>query len=204
MICPDAFSGTVYLEKIIIPKGMERITHDAFSSCGLKKIEFPNTLKEIESRAFFMSGLEEIQIPDSVEKIGNMAFAYSSDLTEIKLPLVLKEFGDYVFQECHGLFKVQLSEGIEKLEGTFYECWDLEHVYIPSSVIEIDKDAFAQDNKEALGPSMEPLTIHGEKGSYIEKFANEKGIVFTVELLICNVLNCWSALSRITNGESAP
>lgn len=207
-IWSDAFGGSVNLKKIIVPDGFEQIDEGAFRSSGIKTIELPATLKRIGKNAFEMSGLESVDIPDCVEQIGDSAFAYCTRLTEVKLPAALKTLGDFAFRDCRALFSLQLPEGLETLEGTFYECWDLEHVYIPASVTAIGKFAFAQENKEAVGPGMEPLTIHGEAGSFAEKFARDRGLPFenglwkeTIQSHWVLEETAWEALAAAKEGD---
>lgn len=176
-ICPNAFSGAVHLEKAIVPEGIERIGSYAFFG-GAKEVVLPDTLTEIGSRAFFMSNIETIEIPESVMHIGNKAFAYCSGLTEVKMPSQIKIFGDFLFQECGSLETVRIPEGVHKLEGTFYEYRALRRVYIPDSVKEIDKWVFLRDDKKPF----KNIMVHEKTGSIAEKFAEENGYEWRVEI----------------------
>lgn len=175
-IFPNAFSSAVYLEKVIIPPGVEKIGRYAFSD-SIKEVSLPDTLTNIDSRAFYMSNIEKISIPDSVTHIGERAFAYCSALSEIKMPPKLDDFGDFVFQECDRLEKIQIPEGVRKLKGTFYECRALSTLYIPESVEEIDEWTFLRDDKKYL----DEITVCGKTGSFAERFAKEKGYKWQIK-----------------------
>ena len=71
-----------------------------------------------------------------VERIGYGAFRNCHALTEVTLPATLEALGKYAFADCGGLTTVTFeSSGVTVLpEGTFYECVNLEDVYLGSSI----------------------------------------------------------------------
>ena len=71
-----------------------------------------------------------------VERIGYGAFRNCHALVNVTLPATLKELGKYAFADCGGLTTVTFTDsGVTILpEGTFYECVNLEDVYLGSSI----------------------------------------------------------------------
>ena len=72
----------------------------------INKVIFPSTLKSIESKAFQCALLTSIILPEGLEIIGEKAFYYcnkdndKNPLTEIYLPLSIKEIGKDCFRGC--------------------------------------------------------------------------------------------------------
>lgn len=71
-----------------------------------------------------------------VERIGYGAFRNCHALVNITLPATLKELGKYAFADCGGLTTVTFTDSNVTIlpEGTFYECVNLEDVYLGSSI----------------------------------------------------------------------
>ena len=82
-------------------------------------------------------------VQDTVKRINEAAFK-SSELSEVVLPLELKEIGYQAFYQCFNLKQLILPEGLEKIGAyAFFECNSLEAILLPSSLIEIGESAFA-------------------------------------------------------------
>lgn len=76
------------------------------------------------------------------EKIAEQAFYRDQDLTSYSIPITIKEIGEFAFARS-ALQKIIIPDGVEKIGyGAFYHCDNLEEVYIPSSVTQIDSQAF--------------------------------------------------------------
>ena len=71
-----------------------------------------------------------------VERIGYGAFRNCHALVNVTLPATLKELGKYAFADCGGLTTVTFTDSDVTVlpEGTFYECVNLEDVYLGSSI----------------------------------------------------------------------
>lgn len=71
-----------------------------------------------------------------VERIGYGAFRNCHALVNVTLPATLKELGKYAFADCGGLTTVTFTDSDVTIlpEGTFYECVNLEDVYLGSSI----------------------------------------------------------------------
>lgn len=77
-------------------------------------------------------------------KIASQAYYQNTSLIEYEIEDGITEIGDFAFARS-GLSSVIIPEGVEKIGyGAFYHCDNLTNVTIPSSVKEIEANAFAQ------------------------------------------------------------
>lgn len=84
-------------EVAVVPEGVVKIGHNAFSSIGIKEVRLPSTLKEIGSFAFSnCRHLKHVELPQGVEEIGFYAFAGAA-IEELKLPKGIKEIDNAAF-----------------------------------------------------------------------------------------------------------
>lgn len=83
-----------YLESIIIPDSVKRISDNAFTECrALTTVVLGNGVTVIEESAFARArNLTNINIPDSVTTIGNAAFV-NSGIININIPAGVTEIG---------------------------------------------------------------------------------------------------------------
>ena len=111
-----------------IPDGVPTIGEMAFFGSRLASVNIPNSVTKIEAWSFSnMTFLENIEIPDSVTVIGERAFWVESEETSSSLR------------------NVTLGEGVTHIGAwAFGECYLLDEVTIPASVVFIGEGAFAQ------------------------------------------------------------
>ena len=96
----------------------------------------------IAEGAFAHSKVTEVVIPNSVTRIEENAFAFATDLSDVTLPLDLKEIPDHCFTGT-SLVNIVLPEGIKDIgEGAFQDCAMLHTVMLPASLKFIDDYAF--------------------------------------------------------------
>lgn len=188
----NAFSNNETMKTVEIPDTVEVIGKNAFFRCdSLETVKMSGNITEIGENAFFMcDSLKEIVLPEGIRIIGEQAFL-GSGIETLILPTTLEEVGKNAlgdikiqsivipanikslvstFNGCKQLREATLNEGIEIIgEDCFRGCDVLEKVVIPSTVCEIDKDAFAYD-------TLDNITIITTAGSYAETYANENGI----------------------------
>lgn len=190
-----------YKEVVEIPETIKgyavtAIGEEAFIWSKMKKVIIPETVTEIKNRAFFgCKNLMNIEGVDNVTKIESQAFYMCTALKSIDLSNITY-LGDHVFFECENITSLYFSSTIEEIpialcnkmrslkdvtlsENTkaidrlaFANCTSLNELKIPESVTEISEDAFQNIESQ--------LTICGEKGSYAEKYAENKDIKFSV------------------------
>ena len=167
--------------KIVIPnkicgKTVVGIGRLAFSNDRMvQQITIPNTVTSIGEGAFSTcTSLASITIPNSVMSIGDYAFDECSSLGSITIPNSVTSIGEKVFYNCASLYSVTISSGIQSIDKTIcYSCERLSEGTIPSSVTKIVSNAFVYCPKLT--------SIKGEKGSYAEKWAKNKGYTFIAQ-----------------------
>lgn len=140
-----SFGEDQKVEKVILPKSIERIKRSAFRNCSnLKEINLPSSLEEIECRAFEgCKNLQRIEIPESVKFIDESVFEGCENLCEVKLPSGLESIGDSAFKNCVNLKKINLPESLYYIgKNAFSNCKSLEQIIIPNDVISIQGKTF--------------------------------------------------------------
>ncbi|MCH5280146.1 MAG: leucine-rich repeat domain-containing protein [Lachnospiraceae bacterium] len=74
--------------------------------------------------------------------IANKAFYQDASLLSFQFPAGISTIGDFAFARS-GLTSIRIPNGVETIKnGAFYHCDDLSSVSIPSTVTEIEPDAF--------------------------------------------------------------
>lgn len=91
----------------------------------LHSVKLPKTLKSIGNYALEETNIDEIVFPDGLESIGAYAF-HGTRIKEAILPASLKEL------------KTIYNDG-----DNFYDCYSLEKIIIPASVVTIPSGAFS-------------------------------------------------------------
>ena len=88
-----------------------------------------------------------LTIPEGIEYIGACAFAYYSQLEEVRFPSTLRGIEEKAFEGCRRLKRVNLPEGTEYIDKyAFSQCPNLQYVSIPSTMEEIHPKAFLDSN----------------------------------------------------------
>ena len=101
----------------------------AFARSNINKINLSENLTEIPTGTFESSKLTSVHIPENIETIGIKAFASCEYLTELT-------FAD------NSKLSIIDGSGIEKTEGAFYNCSQLQSFVLPESVTYIGDYAF--------------------------------------------------------------
>ena len=147
-----------------VPEGVEKIERVAFAYSNIESIVFPSTLKTIGDFAFQYSKLKSVTVPASLE-VGNYAFGYAiclesvtfeegiteipygmftkcQSLIEVNFPSTLRTIGEFAFNVCSRLYKIEIPEGVTKIEGAAFCDSSLVSITLPSTLREIGEDAF--------------------------------------------------------------
>lgn len=145
---------------------------DGLSLCGYKGPEEIVVIPEevngkkvvsITNKAFGKdSGVKAVKIPDSVERI-SAGFQGNEELEHIIWGNGLKEIGEYSFFGCHALERIELNEGLERLEyNAFADMDNLTYLYVPDTVeiVSVGIHIFNDD-----------FVMAGKAGSKAEEYA---------------------------------
>ena len=96
----ESFAGCYNLEKITIPKSVNRISKAAFCCTGFKSIELPEGITEIAKDTFMVcDNLKEITIPKSVTKIEDYAFERCNSLKRVVILNSNVEISKHAFDD---------------------------------------------------------------------------------------------------------
>ena len=118
---PPYGANTNYSGDIVIP-----------ASISVDGVDY--TVTSIGDYAFSgRSGLTSIEIPNSVTSIGSYAFEGCSSLTNIEIPNSVTSIGFYAFYYCFSLTSITMQRATPPTIGAhlFYECIELETIYVP-------------------------------------------------------------------------
>lgn len=139
----NAFEGCVELVKLGMPNSLETIKEGAFASCGFSVVEISDGVKEIGENAFSRnSTLNSVKIGKSVTTIGRQAFSQCPALTSVTLGENLKFIKTSAFERCTVLSDIILPSSLQVIDSRAFHSTALVSVSVPSSVVNIGKDAF--------------------------------------------------------------
>lgn len=183
-----AFDGCTSLEKIVLPSKLTSLGCVAFGGCNAEII-FPSSLKYIPELG--SDAVRKVIIPEGVETIGYRAFGSCSNLTEITLPLTIKNIESEAF-EGTGIISFNYPQNIKYIPDSAFASTNLEEFSVPESVTEINDYAFGNCTKLTkisipksvtyIGSDVfkycRNLTIYGYKDSAAESYAKANTINF--------------------------
>lgn len=122
----------------------------------LSEIEIPDNVEEIDGYNKPFRGCDSLKkVTLSKNMTGNWFYLFGDckNLTEIIFPDKLNVNDSiyektYLFHQtfynCTGLKEIKIPENVSRLRGTFSGCENLETVYLPVSLKQIDSDTFAR------------------------------------------------------------
>ena len=97
---------------------------------------------------------EDVVIPETVNGLPVIAFDLNcfarSNIKTVYVPKSINNVFDWVFLDCKELTSVTLAEGVEYISLAFANCSKLKTINIPSTVIQINPDAFSGCNLETV------------------------------------------------------
>ena len=164
-----AFHADSSLRLVTFPHSLLSIGEEAFDYTGLMKLILPEGVQEISHAAFWgCGGLTEAILPDSLTYIGDYVFYGCSNLNTIIIPANVQTISWSAFENCSGLHSVHLSEGLLTIAGrAFSGCHALTVLAVPKSVTSINDEAFYD---------IPNLKLVVTAGSYAEQYALSNGI----------------------------
>ena len=161
------------IKKVIVKDGITAIRSNAFTNCrNLTEVTIPNSVKAIGSGAFSgCSALTSVNLPDGLKAIKSSAFLNCLRLSDVAIPGSVKTIEYCAFEGCKGLKTLTFSDGVTEIgDYAFRGSESLTRVIIPSTVTSIGTEAFFN--------SLCPPTVYGEKGSYVQTYADENDLYF--------------------------
>ncbi len=141
-------------EDFALPAGVKTIWNDCFSKQGnLTSIDLAG-VETVNSNAFDNTGLTELVIPESLVNIGYCAFSYMDSLTFIKIEsaAIIDQCG---FSDNGYVTSIDLGDKIVSIGSCAFsnvatEVDPIESIIVPSTVIEVAEDAFADFNVSTI------------------------------------------------------
>lgn len=130
------------LTSITLPETLTALPGYIFQNCtGLTSVTIPKSVTTLGYGAFRGSGIKEIEIPAGIEAIPNWTFMDCANLTKVVFHEGLTSIGSHAFENCTALEKVELPEGLTKLDG-FTGCTNLKEITLPGTLETISSETF--------------------------------------------------------------
>ena len=145
-----AFSGCSGLTSVSVdPETIESYT---FENCtSLSNLTFGSFVKDIKEGAFKnCRALTSVNIPGSVISLNGNCFEGCTYLKTVTLNAGTKYITDEAFKGCSSLKTVTLPNGLQSIGQRVFQNTSLETIDIPSSVTNIQSDAFVDCAKLKL------------------------------------------------------
>lgn len=203
-----AWTGNLVRVKFASNDTLLTIGKGAFRGTGLLEVSIPESVQTIGESAFYGTAIESVVLPKSVLMLNKEAFSNCSQLTSVTIESknMKCEYDVYgIFGGCQ-INTVKFPEGIKTIPANLFlnanfatgteltipmgvstieryafgRCKGLKSIYIPSSVTQIDSDAFYR---------VTDLEVHCVSGSVAEKWAKSKGYTIVASYGIAYNLN---------------
>ena len=141
-------AGSLGLEHVVIPEGVEKFGHSAFRNCKIRSVVLPGSMDRIRAKAFYQcKNLKSVRIGDNVDTIEESAFAECCSLKHIDIPAGIKTINDYAFFNS-GLESIELHKGLLCLGRKALFGTNIESVHLPASVKKLEYNCFGSNLKE--------------------------------------------------------
>ena len=138
----NLFYGCTALTSVQLPSKATALGEYMFVECtALTSITIPESVTTLGYGAFHGSGIKEIEIPAGIEAIPNWTFMDCANLTKVVFHEGLTSIGSHAFENCTALEKVELPEGLTKLDG-FTGCTNLKEITLPGTLETISSETF--------------------------------------------------------------
>ena len=191
----NAFQGSYYVEKFVLPEGIQSLPLDVFRGCyALKEVEIPSTVTIIGESAFRdCTSLTEFVVPEGIETINAYAFNGCSALVSVTLPKSLTTVKDYAFDNCDSFENIYYNGSLEDWCNISFTTY--------GNPINYAKNFYVLENNEYV--TFEKLVIPAsitEVGSQFSGFKDVKEIEIpeTVTSITYGVFSGFDQLNKIT------
>ena len=141
-------AGSIELEHVVIPEGVEKLGHSAFRNCKMKSVVLPDSIGRIRTKAFCQcKNLESVKLGSNTDTIEDSAFAECCSLKHIDIPAGINAIGDFAFFNS-GLEDIKLHEGLLCLGHGALSRTNIESIHLPASVKKLEYNCFGSNLKE--------------------------------------------------------
>ena len=141
-------AGSLGLEHVVIPEGVEKLGHSAFRNCKIRSVVLPESIDRIKAKAFYRcKNLESVKLGSNTDAIEDSAFYECCSLKHIDMPASIKTINDYSFFNS-GLESIELHEGLLYLGRKSLFGTDIKSVHLPASIKNMECDCFGSNLKE--------------------------------------------------------
>lgn len=149
-------AGSLGLEHVAIPEGVEKLGHSAFRNCKMKSVVLPDSIDRIRAKAFYRcKNLKSVRFGNNVDTIEDSAFAECCSLKYIDIPAGIKCIGNYAFSNS-GLENIELHEGLLRFGHKALFRTDIKSVHLPASIKNMEYDCFGSNLKELTMETFPP------------------------------------------------
>lgn len=170
VICKHVFFLCNQLEKIVLPSTLKKMENNPFSGCSKLSIEnkskFYHIIDDVIYNQFKTAVVgtlnkiakDELIIPEGVKKINRNSFWNCKGIKKIVFPSSLEDIGYNPFVGCSNIHFESLSKAYKVVDDVLYTAdmkkivcypsWKaIGNVYIPDSVITLERGAFSGCDK---------------------------------------------------------
>lgn len=194
-----AFEGNEYVEKVIVPEGVELIEKNAFKGCiSLEEVVLPESCTDIGASAFEdCKILKKLNLPQNITVLSRKMLKNCKLLEKLELPKGLVKIDNEALYDCDSITELELPEGLRYLgKECLYACgcnygpvlpgewgYSKRKFAIPASVTQIDDGGngiFAAYPKaqELFGVFEYKVILQVKRGSVAHRYAAKKKIRF--------------------------
>lgn len=111
------FMSARFLERVVIPEGVQEIGESAFMLCNnLYKVFLPSHMDNIGDSAFSDTAIEAIVLPEGIRNVGSNMFYGCRKLKELFIPFAVVNVSR-AFEYCESLEKLFLPDSVKNIEG---------------------------------------------------------------------------------------
>ena len=154
-----------------------------FENTELNSVIFPETLETIGDYAFAgCLSIKNITIPKNVNSVGKGCFLSCTELEKISVKGNIKEIPDNCFASCTKLNYADIPFSVTDIgEKAFFGCTSLNDIALHKNITSFGDSCLGAYYDARLGDIAykNDFTIHAEKNSEAEKYADEKSLSFS-------------------------
>lgn len=141
-------AGSLGLEYVVIPEGVEKLGHSAFRNCKMISVVLPDSIDRIGAKAFCQcENLKSVKLGTNVDAIEDSTFAECCSLKHIDIPAGIKTINDYAFLNS-GLESIELHEGLLCLGHKAFSGTNIESIHLPASIKKLGYNCLGSNLKE--------------------------------------------------------